>query len=89
MTFDYAKIITTIIWLLVIINLFITLPYNLALALYGIGLFLAITHAMECIAYRKQIHGKPESKPVAYLMTFFFGVLYLRNWPTDPWNGRQ
>lgn len=89
MTFDYAKIITTIVWILVFANLFAPFPHPVSLALCGTGFFLAISHAAECVVYRNEINAKPQSLPVAYLMTFFFGVLYLRNWPTDPWNGSK
>ncbi len=89
MTFDYAKQITTGVWALVLFTLLADLPPTFELVFYCIGLFLVVAHIGECIAFRKQVEAKPEPAPFAYFMTFLFGVLYLRNWPTDPWHGKE
>jgi len=89
MTFDYAKQITAGIWALVLFTLLSDLPPAFEMVFSGIGLFLVVAHTAECIFYRQQIKEKPEPLVFACFMTLLFGVFYLRNWPTDPWNKQK
>ena len=80
MKFDLPKIVTIIIWLLVIANFFVAFPDWANTALNGIGIFLVAAHLIEYVVFNKRIAEKPEGKVLAFVMTFFFGVLY---WKSD------
>ncbi len=86
MKFDLSKLVLVFVWLLVIINPFVAFPSWLAITLYSIGVFLVVAHLGEYIAFREVIAERPEGTLLAFLMTFFFGVLYWKDYPYKPWN---
>ena len=76
MSLYIAKMVTIIIWVLVVTNLFVVFPSWLATTLYAMGLFLVVAHLGEYVVFRKAIDKKPEGKVQAFLMTLIFGLLY-------------
>ncbi len=86
MKFDLSKYVLAVVWLLVIVNPFVAFPSWLAITLYAIGVFLVVAHLGEYIAFREVIAKRQEGPLLAFFMTFFFGVLYWKDYPYTPWD---
>ena len=76
MKLTILMIITLVIWAAIAINQFVAFPASVASGLNTLGIVLLVVHALEYIIFNKKIAEKPESKPVAFVMTMLFGVLY-------------
>ena len=79
MKFDLPKIVTSIVWLVIVLNLFLVFPFWLAMTLNILGAFLVVAHLIEYVVYREKIAQKPESALVAFIMTFLYGVFYWKS----------
>ena len=79
MKLDAPKIISIIVWLAIIANLLVVFPQGVATTLNILGLALLAAHLGEYILFKKKIDEKPESGPVAFLMTMLFGLLYWKD----------
>ena len=81
MKFDISKKILIVVWVMVVINLFGVFPSGLEVTLNVIGVFLVVAHLGEYIFFRKTIAKREEGTLLAFAMTFFFGVLYWKDYP--------
>ena len=86
MKFDAAKWLTTSLWLVIVINLFAPFPGIWAAILNWTGIALAVAHPGEYIFCYKQISARPEGPLLAFVMTFFYGVFYWKDFPSKPWD---
>ncbi len=68
-----------VIWGLVVANLLFTLPEILVMPLNAIGLLLAVAHVIEYFIFRAAIKAKGDGEPKSFIMTFLFGVAYVKN----------
>lgn len=87
MRINIWKILLSILWIMIAINLFRPLPPALATTLHAACLFLVFAHLGEYLVFRKTIAERPESTALGFLMTFFFGVLYWKDFSEKPWYG--
>ena len=85
MKFDVWKGLTLAVWVLVFVNPFVSFPGWAATTLWTTGAFLVVAHLGEYVFAYQTISKRPESRLVAFLMTFFFGVLYWKDFPSEPW----
>ena len=84
MKFDISKKILIVIWVMVVINLFDVFPSGLEVTLNAFGVFLVVAHLGEYIFFRKTIAKREEGTLLAFVMTFFFDVLYWKDYPSSP-----
>lgn len=68
-----------VIWVLIAANLLFTLPAILVMPLHAIGLLLAVAHIVEYFIFRAAIKAKGDGEPKSFIMTFLFGVAYVKN----------
>jgi hypothetical protein len=51
-----------------------------------LGVFLTVAHLGEYVVCHTTIAQRPEGPVLAFAMTFFFGVLYWNDFPSEPWD---
>lgn len=85
MKLDFAKTLTLLFWLLVLVTPFAGFPEMAVTGIYLTSLGMAVAHTGEFFYFRKEVASKQGDKLEVFLLTFFFGVLYLKNWPAEPW----
>jgi uncharacterized protein YhhL (DUF1145 family) len=84
--FDLWKIAVTGLWILIGVNLFADFPQVVRTSLNALGTFLVVSHLGEYYFCRKTIDARPEGTLLAFVMTFFYGVFYWRDYPTKAWD---
>ena len=73
------KIILSLVWVLVVANLFIALPQPLVWPLQALGVFLVVAHIAEFFIFNKVIKAKGDGALKSFVMTFLFGAVYIKN----------
>ena len=67
---------TTVLWILIVINLFGVFPTLMAVTLDFIGTILLVVHLLEYIVVNKKIKAKESSAFEGFYMTMLYGFLY-------------
>ncbi len=86
MRFDAWKIILLVLWALILANLVHAFPDWMAKSFRVLGVLFVVVHLAEYLFFYKTISSRPESPAVAFLMTFFFGVFYWKDFPAGSRN---
>ena len=69
------------LWALILANLVHAFPDGIAKSLRVLGVLFVVVHLAEYLFFYKTISSRPESPAVAFLMTFFFGIFYWKDFP--------
>lgn len=73
------KILLAVVWGLVIANVLIALPQPMVWPLHAVGSFLVVAHIAEYFIFNRVIKAKGDGTLKSFLMTFFFGTVYIKN----------
>jgi len=76
MKLNLAKILTLLVWLLILLSLTTIFPVAYRMPLQYLGLFLLGAHFVEYLLFKEKIAKKPEGPLLAFVMTMLFGVFY-------------
>ena len=86
MKFDAWKFILLVLWALILANLVHAFPDWMAKSFRVLGVLFVVVHLAEYLFFYKTISSRPESPVVAFLMTFFFGIFYWKDYPAGTRN---
>jgi uncharacterized protein YhhL (DUF1145 family) len=75
-----SALITIVMWLAVIINLFTPLLAENSHWLNWLGAFLVIAHLAECIIFRKNIVASYPKPLIGFVIVFIFGLARTQEW---------
>jgi len=86
MKFDAWKFVLLVLWGLIFANLIHAFPDGMAKSLRVLGVLFVVVHIAEYLFFFKTISSRPENPAVAFLMTFFFGIFYWKDYPAGARN---
>ena len=72
------KLIILLAWGLVVANFFVAMPAAMVTPLKLMGVFLVIAHLAEYFIFRKAIAAKGDGGLKSFVMTFLFGLAYIK-----------
>lgn len=75
-----------VLWALILANLVHPFPDWMAKSFRVLGVLFVVVHLAEYLFFYKTISSRPESPAVAFLMTFFFGIFYWKDFPAGTGN---
>ncbi len=81
MKITLLKAIFIVLWVLVVVNLLVSMPDWLATTLNVVGLFLLFSHLAKCFMFSHKIRINHANSFVGYLQVLLFGVLHLNTLP--------
>lgn len=81
MKITLPKAILIVLWVLVVINLVVSMPGWAATTLNVVGLFLLFSHLAKCFMFSHKIRINHANSFVGYLQVLLFGVLHLNTLP--------
>jgi uncharacterized protein YhhL (DUF1145 family) len=76
-----GKVLITVIWIVIGINIMQPFPGWWATALLWLSIFFLVSHIVEYILFYKVISQKPESALLAFILTLLYGFLYWKDFP--------
>ncbi|MEO0368063.1 MAG: DUF1145 domain-containing protein [Pseudomonadota bacterium] len=78
MTNTLVKAILSVLWVLIILNLFVVLPASLSWFLNGLAIFLIVAHCIEYVVFKEKIDAKGDSLFKSLVMTLAYGLAYIK-----------
>lgn len=80
MKWSIAKLITAVVWVAIVVNVFQPFSPPAYMALNVVGVFLLVAHIIECVVYRQKVaQHHSDNKLWGYLMILLFGVIHINS----------